>query len=32
MTAIAASLDMTTESGGAATLDRDHGALARVGQ
>jgi hypothetical protein len=29
MAAIAAPLDMTTERGGAATLDREHGALPR---
>ena len=32
MTAIAAPLDVTAESGGAATLDRDHGAPPRGGQ
>ncbi len=32
MPAIAALLDMTAESGGAATLDRDHGAPPRGGQ
>jgi hypothetical protein len=32
MTAIAAPLDMTAESGGAATLDRDHGAPPAGGQ
>src|ERR1700688_3884727 len=32
MAAIAAALDMTAESSGAATLDRDHGAPPRGGQ
>jgi hypothetical protein len=32
MAAIAAALDMTAESGGAATLDREHGAPPRRGQ
>ena len=32
MAAIAALLDVTAESGGAATLDRDHGAPPRGGQ
>jgi hypothetical protein len=32
MTTIAAPLDVTAESGGAATLDRDHGAPSRGGQ
>ncbi len=32
MAAIAASLDVTAESRGAATLDRDHGTAARAGQ
>ena len=32
MAAIAAPLDVTAESGGAATLDRDHGAPPRGGQ
>ena len=32
MTAIAAPLDVTAESGGTATLDRDHGAPRRGGQ
>ena len=32
MAAITAALDMTAESGGAATLDREHGAPPRRGQ
>ena len=32
MAAIAAALDMTAERGGAATLDREHGAPPRRGQ
>ena len=32
MAAIAAPLNVTAESGGAATLDRDHGASPRGGQ